>query len=123
MCRNCVSSLWQRSIGKQKSFAFGVVPMIWRDPKGHGKECYFCSCAVAVFNAKNKHIIQYPDLLCAIRPIPHWPDVPIPLRARVLETVKDSVSEESLPDSQLTDVQSMSIMIMISIQSHLIKPS
>ena len=45
VCRNCVSSLRQWSTGKQKSLAFGI-PMVWREPKKHGKECYFCSCVV-----------------------------------------------------------------------------
>ena len=77
--------------------------MVWREPNGHGKECYFCSCVVAGFNVKNKHKIQYPNLTCAIRPIPHVPSVPIPLPPRVLKTVEDSVSEKSLSDSQSTD--------------------
>ena len=25
--------------------AFGI-PMVWREPKEHGKECYFCLCVV-----------------------------------------------------------------------------
>ena len=78
--------------------------MVWKEPNGHGKECYFCSCVVvAGFNVKNKHKIQYSNLTCAIRPIPHGPNVPIPLPPRVLEIVEDSVSEVSLSDSQLTD--------------------
>ena len=40
---------------------------------------------------------------CAIRSIPHGPSVPIPLPPKALETVEDSVSEDSLSDSQLTD--------------------
>ena len=40
---------------------------------------------------------------CAIRPIPHGPGLPIPLSPRVFETAEDSVSEESLSDSQLTE--------------------
>ena len=35
--------------------------------------------------------------------IPHGPGVPIPLPPRVFETVEDSVNEESLSDSQLTE--------------------
>ena len=38
-----------------------------------------------------------------MRTIPHGPGVPIPLLPRVLETVKDSVSEKSWPDSQLAE--------------------
>ena len=101
VCSNCVSSLKQWSIGKKESLAFAV-PMAWRERNANGKECCFCSCVVAGFNVKNNHKIQYPNLPSAIRPIPLEPDVPIPLPLRVLKTVDDSVSEESLPDSQLT---------------------
>ena len=80
------SSLRPWSIGKQKSLAFGV-PMVWRDPNEHNKECYFCLCVIAGFNVKNKHRIQYPNLPCAIRPIPHGQSVPIPLPLKVLEAV------------------------------------
>ena len=77
--------------------------MIWREPKGHGKECYFCSCVVDGYNVKNNHKIQYPNLTWAVRPVPHGPGVPISLPPRVLETVKDSVSEKSWSDNQLTE--------------------
>ena len=78
--------------------------MVWREPKGHGKECCFCSCVIDGYNVKNKHkIIQYPNLPCAVLPNPHGSGVSNPLPPRVLETVKDSVSEKSWFDSQLTE--------------------
>ena len=102
VCRGCVSSLRQWSIGERKSLTFGV-PMVWRELKGHGKECYFCSCVVAGFNSKIKHNLQYTKLPSAIRSVPHGPGIPIPLPPRYLVTVDDSVSEESLSDSQMTE--------------------
>ena len=102
VCCSCVSLLKRWSTGKQKSIAFGI-PVVWREPKGHGKEYYFCSCVVDWYNVKNKHNIQYPNLPWAVRPISHGPGVPIPLPPRVLETVKYSVSEKSWSDSQLTE--------------------
>ena len=51
--------------------------MVWREPKGHGKECFFCSCVVDGCNVKNKYKIQYPNLPFALQPIPHGPGVPI----------------------------------------------
>ena len=77
--------------------------MIWREPKGRGKECNFCSCVVDGYNVKNKHKIQCSNLPCAMRRILHGPGVPIPLAPRVLETVEDSISEKSWSDSQLTE--------------------
>ena len=98
----CVSSLRQWSTGKQKSLAFGI-SLFWREPKGHGKEWYFCLCVGNGYNVKKKHKIQYPNLPYAVRPIPHGPSVPIPLPSRVLETVEDSICEKSWSDSQLTE--------------------
>ena len=77
--------------------------MVWREPKGHSKECCFCSCIVDWYNVKNKDKIQYPNLPCAMQPIPRGPGVPIPLPPRGLETVKESVSEKSWSDRQLTE--------------------
>ena len=97
-----IQSVRQWSTGKQKPLAFGI-PMVWKEPKRHGKECCFCSSVVDGYNVKNKHKIQYPNLPCAVRPILHEPGVPIALPLRVLETVEDSVSEKSLSDSQLME--------------------
>ena len=47
--------------------------------------------------------ILYPNLPCAVRPIPHGPGVPILLSPKVLETVEDFVNEKSWSDSQLKE--------------------
>jgi hypothetical protein len=49
MCSVCVEELRQWSKGKKKSFRFGV-PMIWREPRNHSDDCYFCSCNVQGHN-------------------------------------------------------------------------
>ena len=79
--------------------------MVWREPKGHREECYYCSCVVDGYNVvKNKHKIQYSNSPCAVRPNRHGPGVPIPLPPRMLETVEDSVAcEKFWCDSQLTE--------------------
>lgn len=52
--------------------------MVWKEPKNHGDDCYFCSCNVRGFNSKNYTNISYPNIQSAIRPIPHGPNVPVP---------------------------------------------
>ena len=99
VCRICVESLRRWSKGKQKSMSFGV-PMVWREPKGHGNDCYFCSCNVSGFNTKNKHNIQYPNLPSAICPILHQANVSVPTPAPVLIDVEDSTTSSDLSSSE-----------------------
>ena len=77
VCSVCVEGLRQWTKGTKQSFSFGV-PMIWREPKNHGDDCYFCSCKVQGHNSKTRKSIIYPDLPSALRPVPHGPDVPVP---------------------------------------------
>ena len=77
VCQKCFINLNNWSRNKISSLPFGI-PMIWREPKNHLDDCYFCMVKTSGFNLKNKSIIQYPSLPPAIRPVPHSNDVPIP---------------------------------------------
>jgi hypothetical protein len=43
VCCVCVADLRERAKGKQKAFTFAV-PAIWRGPKYHSDDRYFCCC-------------------------------------------------------------------------------
>ena len=49
VCSICLEELRQWSNGKKQSFRFGI-PMIWREPKNHSNDCYFCTCKIKGFN-------------------------------------------------------------------------
>jgi hypothetical protein len=68
-----------------------AVPSVWREPKDHIRDCYFCLVNVKCFSAKSKHGVQYPILPSAIRPVPH-DGFPIPKLPRVW-TTDDDVEE------------------------------
>ena len=55
----CVEELRQWFKGKKKSFRFGI-PMVWREPKNHSDDCYFCFCSVQGFNLKDQKKIHTP---------------------------------------------------------------
>ena len=74
--------------------------MVWREPKGHVNDCYFCTCNVSGLNMKNKHNIQYPNLPSAIRPVLHGPDVPIPTPPPVRKMLGDPSTDVSSSESQ-----------------------
>ena len=62
--------------------------MQWREQKNHYDDCYFCIVSVTGYNKKNKKRIKYLNLLSAIRPVPHGPDLPVP-------SAPDKLSDES----------------------------
>lgn len=94
VCYTCVEGLRRWSKGEQHAFRFGV-PMIWREPQNHTDDCYFCSTGIHGFNVKNKKNIVYPNLPSALRPVPHGPDVPVPLQPEHLPEVDGSEIESS----------------------------
>lgn len=77
VCNTCCVNLRQWTQGKRNRLKFGV-PMVWREPRNHLDDCYFCLVSIAGINRKNRNKWQYPDLPSARRPIPHSEDVPIP---------------------------------------------
>ncbi|GFW51877.1 uncharacterized protein TNCV_1188081 [Trichonephila clavipes] len=93
VCSVCVEKLRQCFKGKTKSFHFAV-PMIWREPKNHSDDCYFCSCSVQGFNLKNRKDISYPNIIrSSIRLAPHGPDLPIPSPPVTLDNILDDLDQ------------------------------
>ncbi|XP_076057274.1 uncharacterized protein LOC143034813 [Oratosquilla oratoria] len=98
VCHSCEENLRQWTKGKDK-ITFGI-PMIWREPRDHVTDCYFCVTRVAGFTSKTRHLITYPSLDSAIRPVPHSDDVPKPIFTQLASVESDSecdteVTEES----------------------------
>lgn len=76
-CIRCANNLRAWMNGTRKSMPFAI-PMIWREPKDHINDCYFCITKIKGFSAKSKHKIKYPDLHSAMRPVSHNEELPIP---------------------------------------------
>ncbi|KAL7630757.1 UNVERIFIED_CONTAM: hypothetical protein RMT77_019028 [Armadillidium vulgare] len=76
-CSTCAISLngWLRGEKQKMRFA---VPMIWKEPKDHSKDCYLCNTKIAGISPKSKHTVQYPNLPSAVRPIEHSKERPVP---------------------------------------------
>jgi hypothetical protein len=55
VCYVCVVDLRKWSKWKKKTFRFGV-PVIWREPKNHSDDCYFCCWDVKGYSSKNKNL-------------------------------------------------------------------
>lgn len=97
VCRYCVERLRLWTKGKKTCMPFAI-PMVWREPKDHFLDCYFCLTNVQGCNSRNKDQIVYPNIPSAIRPVPHGEDLPVPLPPTVLENISD-VDDESECDA------------------------
>ena len=78
VCKSCTECLRQWSKGKKISLKFGI-PIIWREPKNHVSDCYFCAIDVTGINRKNRKVLKYPDLESARRPYVHSGECPVPV--------------------------------------------
>ena len=78
VCRNCTDILCLWTQGKVKAMQFGV-PMVWRSPKNHHDNCYFCMVNISGWNLHKKNSWYYPDLESARQPVLQCEEVPIPV--------------------------------------------
>ena len=78
VCHNCEKMLRDWTKGKQKGLRFGVL-MVWREPKEHLTDCYFCLVNTKGIGKKNRQNFCYPSIPSAIRPVLHSDEFPPPV--------------------------------------------
>lgn len=78
ICSACSNGLRDWVNKKKASMPFAI-PMIWREPRDHNEDCYFCSVNITGFSTKNKNKIVYPVMDSARRPVQHCEELPIPI--------------------------------------------
>ena len=88
VCTTCVETLRSWSQGKNAKLKFGV-SMVWREPKNHVDDCYFCLVNVKGFKKKNKQHLQYPNIHSALRPISHSDKVLVPIFTKLSDIDED----------------------------------
>ena len=76
-CKPCYNGLTAWFNGKKAAFNFAV-PMVWREPRNHADDCYYCLTNITGFNVSSRKKIKYPNLRSAMRPVPHSDDLPVP---------------------------------------------
>ena len=101
VCKSCTECLRQWSKGKKTSLKFGI-PMVWREPRNHVSDCYFCAIDVTGINRKNRKILKYPDLESARRPVAHSDECPVPIYEILSEDSDNdsTASQESQEDEE-----------------------
>ena len=62
----CSSGLRDWYNSRKKYIPFSIA-MIWREPKAHLTDCYFCKVNITRYSTKNKHKTVYSNLNSAMR--------------------------------------------------------
>lgn len=102
ICKQCTEHMRQWTKGTRKSMRFAV-PMVWREPKNHLDDCYFCALNLKGINRKNRQTLVYPNLASAIRPVPHSEGLPIPVFSVLPQITLSSTEEISSPEDDSGD--------------------
>ena len=55
-----------------------AISMIWREPRNHDDDCYFCLVNVTGYSSRNKHKTIYPNCDSAMRPVSHDETLAVP---------------------------------------------
>ncbi|KAI6647010.1 hypothetical protein LOD99_9009 [Oopsacas minuta] len=99
VCKSCVELLRSWSKGKEKHLPFAI-PMIWRESKNHFDDCYFCMVSIMGCKMSDRHLLNYPNLEFAIRPVPHCSDLPVPIFTEFLGLYdsEDGANSEEVND-------------------------
>ena len=124
VCHSCEESLRQWTKGKDKiSFS---IPMVWREPRDHITDCYFCLTCVSGFSTKSRHLIQYPNLDSAIRPVLYADDDTRPVFTELASLESDGegsnvhdVAEQSSERNSGSDFELLSTELQTFSQAEL----
>ncbi|XP_076819428.1 uncharacterized protein LOC143465141 [Clavelina lepadiformis] len=102
ICTACSTGLHNWLHERTSSMPFAIFT-IWREPKDHIEDCYFCLINVKGFSSKTKSKTAYPNLDLARILVPHDASLPVPLPPHGdLESVPDEV-EDSAAEGSSTD--------------------
>ncbi len=102
VCQQFTEHLRQWTKGTRKSMSFAI-PMVWREPKNHVDDCYFCAINLKGINRKNRQTLVYRNLASAIRPVPDSEELPVPIFNVLPQITLPSTEEDSSPEDDTRD--------------------
>jgi len=71
---------------------------VWREQKDHFIDCYCCLTKIDGHHSKSKHIILYPNIPSALRPVEHDNSLPIPKPPQQLTLHEEETTSTSPED-------------------------
>jgi len=75
--------------------------MVWREPRNHDSDCYFCAIEVTGINRKKCSSLRYPDLESAHHPVPHSDEIPVPVFSEFPDISEDESSSTEKSENEV----------------------
>ena len=121
VCKTCTEILRMWAKGKKKHSKFGI-PIIWREPKNHSDDCYFCTVNIKDFNRIRKSTCFYPDLESARRPVLHCDEIPEPEFTHLPDLeINESMMDCPESETLVATVVQVSMKVLLTLKSNLTK--
>jgi hypothetical protein len=76
-CSSCSRTLAGWLTGTHKLMR-SALPMVWRQPREHLNNCYFCMTKITGFSRFSMHKMECPNIPITLRPVSHDDSVPLP---------------------------------------------
>ena len=96
--RRTITSLLRTAYFHYFDCKIGAVPIVWKEPRNHADDCYFCLTNITGFNASSWKKIKYLNLRSAMRHVPHSDDLPVPIPPVNKDLL--SSSDEEMPSRE-----------------------
>ena len=74
--------------------------MVWREPRDHITDCYFCLTNVKGYTGKTRNPITCPHVSSVTRPVPHTDDASKPRFIEPSETASSGENETMNTDPE-----------------------
>lgn len=99
ICNSCYSSFRMCKNGNRSRFRFDT-PMIWREPRNHHDDCYFCMVNLKGANRKKRRGLKYPNLDSARRPISHSQNKTLTPTKRIVKSTGSQSPDKASTSSE-----------------------
>ena len=81
---------------------FGI-PMIWREPKNHTDDCYFCAVNLRGINKNKRKSLIHPNLPSALRPVARCDEISIPVFKELPDVPNENLDVSFEEEDDLND--------------------
>jgi hypothetical protein len=118
-CGSCSRTLAGWLKGTHRSMPLAA-PMVWREPRNHLDDGYFCVTNITGLSVQSKHNTEYLNTPSALRHIPQDDSMPVLEPPEEYSLYSEPESEEASPEPGISTREDQDFSTYCTIEPHLI---